>query len=93
MDVLTQLRSELEELYDFAKEINQTLDRSSNKLSNKESYDKRWLTNREAMTYLGVSKSTLQRYRSDGLLPYSKIGLKLYYKVSDIEALLKQNQT
>jgi len=49
---------------------------------------KTWMTNREAMEYLGVSKATLQRYRSDGRLPFSKVDGLIFYRCSDISAFL-----
>lgn len=92
MDIITELRRELEELYDYAQVINQTLHKEKNSLPHRKSFHKRWLTNNEAMSYLGVSKSTIQRYRRSGKLPYSKIGGKLFYKTKDIEILLDRNQ-
>lgn len=53
---------------------------------------KTWLTNREAQEYLGLSRPTLQRYRSMGILPYSKIEGSIYYKRSDLEALLESRR-
>lgn len=53
------------------------------------SADKDWLSNKEAQEYLGLSRPTLQRYRSSGKLPFSKVGNKIYYRRSDIEALLE----
>ena len=50
---------------------------------------KAWLTNAEAMEYLGLSRPTLARYRAAGTLPNSKIGSNIYYKLSDVEALLE----
>lgn len=50
--------------------------------------EKRWLTNREAQSYLGLSKATLARYRANGTLPYSKVGSSVYYRLDDVEALL-----
>ena len=52
---------------------------------------KEWLTNREAMDFLGLSKTSLQRYRSSGRLPFSKIGGNIYYKYSDLVAVLEAN--
>ncbi len=52
---------------------------------------KEWLTNREAMGFLGLSKTSLQRYRSSGRLPFSKIGGNIYYKYSDLVAVLEAN--
>ena len=50
-----------------------------------------WITNKQALEYLSVSRPTLQRYRSSGKIMFSKIGSKLYYRRADIEALLEQN--
>lgn len=47
------------------------------------------LTNREAMNFLGVSRSTLQRWRNDGKLPYSKVEGKIFYKREDLIGLLE----
>lgn len=44
-----------------------------------------WLDNQDVCEMLHVSKRTLQNYRDNGLLPFSQIGAKIYYKASDIE--------
>ena len=49
---------------------------------------KAWLTNAEAQRYLGVSRGTLARHRANGVLPYSKVGASVYYRLEDVEALL-----
>lgn len=38
---------------------------------------------------LGMSKRTLQMWRDDGIIPYSKIVGKIYFKVSDVIELLE----
>lgn len=48
----------------------------------------KWLDNGEVCRLLGISKRTLQTYRDNGTLPYSQINHKMFYKASDIEALL-----
>ena len=55
------------------------------------SQPKEWLTNQEAMAFLGLAKATLQRYRKSGLLPYSKIGGNIYYRYKDLVAVLEGN--
>ena len=52
---------------------------------------KAWLTNKETMAFLGLSKTSLQRYRASGRLAYSKIGGNIYYKYSDLVAVLEEN--
>lgn len=51
-----------------------------------------WISNQEAMIMLGRSKTTLQRWRTDAILPYSIIGGgSIYYRRADIESLLERN--
>ena len=52
---------------------------------------KEWLTNPEALEFLQVSRPTLQRLRSSGKLPFSKVGSKLYYRRTDLERLLEEH--
>lgn len=52
---------------------------------------KEWLTNAEAQAYLGLSRMTLQRYRDNGLLEFSKVGSNIFYRRRDILALLEKN--
>jgi excisionase family DNA binding protein len=47
-------------------------------------------TNREAMKYLGVSRSTLQRWRADGILKYRKINGSIRYTRADLDAMLEE---
>lgn len=51
----------------------------------------RWVSNSEACEFLGVTSRTLQNYRDNGTLSYSKIGSKIYYKLSDLEDLLSSH--
>lgn len=47
-----------------------------------------WLSNGDAMQVLGVSRSTLQRYRTAGRLRYAVIGGRVRYRRTDIEGLM-----
>lgn len=47
--------------------------------------DERWLDTEEACTFLHVSKRTLQTYRDEGRLPFSRNRNKLYFRVKDLE--------
>ena len=57
-----------------------------------QSYSKR-LDSQEVCLLLGLSKRTLQYYRSSGRLAYSQIGSKIYYKSSDIERIIADSET
>lgn len=50
-----------------------------------------WIDNQDVLQTLHISKRTLQTFRDNGTLPYSKIQGKFYYKVSDVEQLLQDN--
>lgn len=52
---------------------------------------KKWLDNQDVCDMLGISKRTLQTYRDKGLLPFSRIKNKLFYKPEDVEKLLQSS--
>lgn len=69
-------------------------DRALKKLLDKDYFktrpgDGKFMTNEAVMTYLGLSRPTLQRYRDSGRLPFSKIGRKVFYRRADVDALLE----
>lgn len=49
-----------------------------------------FLTGEEVCELLKLSTRTLQEYRSNGTLAYYKIGGKILYKQSDIQAMLER---
>jgi len=55
--------------------------------------NEQWLGNAEVCELLKISHRTLQSYRDNGILPYSQIGRKCYYKSSDVEQLINQSKT
>lgn len=54
-------------------------------------FDKVWIDGQDVMLSLHISKRTLQSLRDSGILPFSRINGKFFYKKSDIEALLVKN--
>ncbi len=48
-----------------------------------------WLHNGDVCRLLNISKRTLQHYRDTGVLPFSQIGHKCYYRREDVELLLQ----
>lgn len=62
------------------------------RLTQKEKQPKeQWLDNKEFMELLKISKRTAQHYRDNGLISFSQVGSKIYYKLSDIEELMKKH--
>jgi hypothetical protein len=52
-----------------------------------------WLDSQDVMQVLHISPHTLQILRSNGTLPYSRIGNKIYYLKQDIIKILSDNYT
>lgn len=59
--------------------------------SKAELFKESWIDGQDVMQSLHISKRTLQSLRDSGVLPYSRINGKFYYKVEDIETLLENN--
>ncbi len=81
------------ELQDFADRIERSVKRLEDRCTNYGLVD-RWLDNQEIMQLLKISSRTLQSYRDQGILPFSKLGdgtSKFYYKASQVEELLERN--
>jgi hypothetical protein len=69
---------------DFAKQVKNLCEDNQDK--------EKWLGNEDVCGLLKISSRTLQSYRDNGILPYSQIGRKCYYRVSDIENLISESQ-
>jgi len=50
-----------------------------------------WLDSEQVCSLLRISVRTLVNYRQKGILPYSQIFRKIYYKASDIEEYLERH--
>jgi hypothetical protein len=50
-----------------------------------------WIDNQDVTTQLHISLRTLQELRTRGVIPYTKLGNKIYYKRQDIEDVLNSN--
>ena len=73
------------------KRIMERLDRLEESLQNtSQPSEKQWLNNKEFCEYLGISKRTAQNYRDTGMIPFSQIGSKIYYRLSDIINVLQK---
>lgn len=51
-----------------------------------------WLDNKQVCELLKISPRTLQTYRDTEVLPFSQIGHKCYYKATDIQQFVNQQQ-
>ena len=55
------------------------------------SINSEWIENGELAEMLGLSKRQLQGYRERGVLGFSTIGRKIYYRRAEVEKLIKNN--
>lgn len=69
---------------DFAKQVNA--------LCGQNRSNENWLDNKQVCELFKISSRTMQTYRDTGVLPYSQIGRKCYYKAIDIEQFINQQQ-
>lgn len=53
---------------------------------------KKWLKSNEVRKMLGISAGTLQTLRTNGTLPYTKMGGTMYYELKDVESILINNK-
>lgn len=50
-----------------------------------------FLDNQEFLQVMNISKRTAQSWRDEGIISFSQVGAKIYYRFSDIEELLNKN--
>lgn len=53
--------------------------------------DNVWLDNQEFCQLLKISKRTAQTYRDRGIVAFSQVESKVYYRLSDIHQMLEKN--
>lgn len=51
-----------------------------------------WLDNQDVCQLLNISLRSLQSYRNRGIIAYSMIGHKCYYKRSDLDRLIEKSK-
>lgn len=79
-----------EDLREFKMEL---LEEIKKLLSNQTgSGTKKWLKSTEVMELLKISPGTLQNFRINGTLPFTKIGGIIYYDSEEINRLLMTNK-
>lgn len=75
-----KLRTVINELLEQSKKLNST------------NTNKKWFDNQEVCLLLNISLRTLQTYRDKGLIPYSQMAHKCYYKADDIMLFIEKNK-
>ena len=74
------------------KELVNRLDVLNKRLEEKQkSPDDTFLDNQEFLQLMNISKRTAQTWRDEGIVSFSQIGSKIYYRMSDVQKLLDNN--
>ncbi|MCD8172172.1 MAG: helix-turn-helix domain-containing protein [Alistipes sp.] len=87
MDVVIIDRGAFDKMMSSLEIAVKKIDEVSNRYSKKKEMQN-WLEGDEVRAILNVTKRTLQTYRSNGMLPYTQIGYKVYYLAKDIQNLI-----
>ncbi len=91
MEVIAIEKSALDEIKKELKDLLNLTENATKKYTPIFKKEK-WLDNQEVCLMLNITKRTLQTYKTKGVLPYSKLNRKNYYKRSDVLALLNSGQ-
>ena len=83
MEVVTVQSQAFQEIVKKVDEIHKRLD------SKEKEPKEKWLDNQEFLQLLKISKRTAQHYRDSGMISFSQVGAKIYYRLADVEELLK----
>lgn len=54
--------------------------------------EQEWIEAKELATSLNLPPRRLQHLRERGVLSFSNIGKKIYYRISEVKSLLEQNK-
>jgi hypothetical protein len=84
MDAIIIPRSQFKELISSVEEI-------KTKLNQKKEPNEAILDNQQFLMMMNISKRTAQAWRNQGLISYSMVGSKIFYKMADINEMLKKN--
>ncbi|MDY7396327.1 helix-turn-helix domain-containing protein [Aureibaculum sp. 2210JD6-5] len=80
-----------EELHEFKLEL---LDEIKILLKNNVQHQpKKWMKSAEVRKFLGISPGTLQNFRINGTIPFTRLGGVLYYDYEDISKTLEKNRS
>ena len=73
-------------------ELISRLDRIQQEVANKQkSPVDTFIDNQEFIQIMNVSKRTAQSWRDEGIISFSQIGSKIYYRMSDVQSLLDKH--
>jgi hypothetical protein len=73
-------------------ELTKRMDKIQNALEEKQKNPAdAFLDNQEFLQLMNISKRTAQTWRDEGIISFSQVGSKIYYRMSDVQKLLDSN--
>ncbi|MBI1933438.1 MAG: helix-turn-helix domain-containing protein [Ignavibacteriales bacterium] len=74
---------------DFEKIVEKTVQKVL--IESKKNSEKEFLSSSELISWLGISLSTLAKWKKNHRIPYSRNGKRIFFKRSEVLGALKQN--
>lgn len=68
------------------------LEKFENLITQSGPLQKKWLRSKDVQDMLGISSSSLQNMRINGVLPFSKVQGTIFYELGDVLKVLDQNK-
>ncbi len=84
---------ELDELLEGLNRLTKANQKILEELKQIQNPSEKWLDVTEACSWLKCSTRTLQNYRDKEMLPFSQIGAKIYFRLSDLQDFLNCHNT
>ncbi len=81
-----------EDLMEFKAELLEEIKKLLNDRSGSGSGSKKWIKSTEVMKMLQISPGTLQNFRINGNLPFTRMGGSIYYDADEINKILVGNR-
>ena len=72
-------------------QIQKQLSEIKNALNKNQNPHDTFIDNAEFLKRMSISKRTAQTWRDEGIISFSQIGSKIYYKMSDVDKMLDKN--
>ena len=69
----------------------ESMEKKLEQIAKQSPLEETWLDNQEVAKFLRVTPRTLQNYRDQGILPFSQVGSKIYYRASGIKKHLEDH--
>lgn len=85
MEAIILSKNQYDELLKKIDEVKTSLDEKQKKPKDV------FVDNQEFLQLMNISKRTAQTWRDEGVVSFSQIGSKIYYRMSDVEKLLEKN--